>query len=325
MQEKIGIIGFGDIGRRVAQLYQQTRVNTATSTAVSLSSTDILTHPMPSASNQSESNQEVDLLGLACSSESIAQGQQMGLTMLQCDLDQALPETTLFDQRALFYFVPPPNPSQHKDNTDPRLQALLAHLGDRPSKVVLISTTGVYGDSQGAWIDESTPLRPQADRAKRRLAAEQAVQAWGNQWCKPYIILRVPGIYAPDRLPLARLKKGLPIVHEREAPWTNRIHADDLAYICQTAMQSSLYQQIYNVTDGQPSTMTDYFNQVADAVGLARPPQISLTEAKQTLSAGMVSYLQESRRIRNDKMCHELNITLAYPNLKAGLASLSST
>ncbi|HHC73826.1 MAG TPA: SDR family oxidoreductase [Thiothrix sp.] len=247
----------------------------------------------------------------------------MGLTMLQCDLDKALPDAALFAQRALFYFVPPPSPSQHKNNTDSRLQAVLEHLGDHPSKIVLISTTGVYGDSQGAWIDESTPLCPQADRAKRRLAAEQAVQAWGNQWQKPYMILRVPGIYAPDRLPLARLKKGLPIVHEQEAPWTNRIHADDLARICQAAMRSTLYQQIYNVTDGQPSTMTDYFNQVADAVGLARPPQISLAEAKQTLSAGMVSYLQESRRIRNDKMRHELKITLAYPNLQAGLASAS--
>jgi len=314
MQEKIGIIGFGDIGRRVARLYQKNATHTAASSSVSLSAT---------VSNYHK-NTTLDLLGIACSSASVAQGKQLGIAMQQCDLDHQLPEPQLFNDRAIFYFVPPPSPKQYKANSDPRLQALLNHLKDRPTKLVLISTTGVYGDSQGEWIDESARLQPQADRAKRRLAAEQSVQTWGNQWRKPYMILRVPGIYASDRLPITRLEKRLPIVHEDEAPWTNRIHADDLAHVCQAAMASPLYQQIYNVTDGHPSTMTDYFNQVADAVGLPRPPQISLAEAKQTLSAGMVSYLQESRRIRNDKMRHELNITLRYPNLNAGLAALSA-
>ena len=146
-----------------------------------------------------------------------------------------------------------------------------------------------------------------------------ALQEWAETYNGEYIILRVPGIYAKERLPLARLKKGLAVVNSNEAAWTNRIHADDLAMVCQKAMASVISGEIYNVTDGQPSTMTDYFNQVADYVGLARPPQISMQEAETTLSAGMVSYLRESRRISNVKMLKELQVELQYPRLKEGL------
>ena len=159
-------------------------------------------------------------------------------------------------------------------------------------------------------------MNPKADRAYRRLSAEQALQDWAKRHHKEYMILRVPGIYAQDRLPLERLKKGLAVVNESEAGWTNRIHADDLAQACKAAMHCEKANQIINITDGNPSTMTEYFNQVADYAGLPRPPQISMKEAEATLSKGMVSYLKESRRIRNKKMLDTLNISLKYPSLK---------
>ena len=135
------------------------------------------------------------------------------------------------------------------------------------------------------------------------------------------MILRVPGIYAQDRLPLSRLEKGLAVVNAKEAGWTNRIHADDLAQACKLAMDCKQKNQIINITDGNPSSMTDYFNQVADYAKLPRPPQISMSEAEETLSEGMVSYLKESRRIKNDKMLSILKITLKYPTLESTLST----
>jgi len=288
----IWIIGCGDIGRRVARLYQKAT---------------------------KECNKPVN--GLVYSDVSQQLGQVANIKMIRCDLDQPLDTSTplqalepeLFKHAHIFYFAPPPKTGQY----DHRLQNFLNYIKDQPQKIVLISTTGVYGDSQGAWIDESFPIAPQAARAKRRVDAEICLNQWAERYQKEAVILRVPGIYALDRLPLARIKKGLPVVQSSEAGWTNRIHADDLAAVCQAAMQTKAASRIYNVTDGTPSTMTDYFNQVADYAGLTRPPQISMQEAVATLSQGMVSYLQESRRIRNQKMHDELGVVLQYPNLNS--------
>jgi len=212
--------------------------------------------------------------------------------------------------------VPPPSAGAK----DTRLKRFLVNLAEQPPRrIVMISTTGVYGDSGGEWIDETAPIKPQADRAVRRVSAEQILQRWAESTHCEIQILRVPGIYAEDRLPLARLEKGLAVVTADEAGFTNRIHADDLARACKAAMECESSNHIINVTDGNPSSMTDYFNHVADYAKLPRPPQISLQEAEQDLSAGMVSYLKESRRIKNDKMLKVLGIELLYPNLKTSL------
>ena len=299
----IWIIGCGDIGRRVARLYQK----------MAKESNKPLNKPL----NEFVKEQRIN--GLVYSERSQNVCQAANINTLRADLDQALAGQALtpdhFQHACIFYFAPPAN----RGEVDHRLQNFLDFVKDRPQKIVLISTTGVYGDSQGAWIDESFPLAPKADRAKRRVHAEHCLTQWATQYQKSAVVLRVPGIYAADRLPLARIKKRLPIVQSSEAGWTNRIHADDLATVCQTAMQLNPPSRVYNVTDGSPSTMTDYFNQVADYAGLERPPQISMQEAVNTLSQGMVSYLQESRRISNQKMLDELTIVLRYPNLSTGL------
>ena len=288
MKQPVWIIGCGDIGLRVGKLYM----------------TDKQT-----------------VRGIVHSPESTSDCRQYGIECLQLDLDtDKLPSRVKFDQCDIFYFAPPPRAGQ----TDTRLQRFLNHITDAPRRIVLISTTGVYGDCGGNWVNETSPTNPQAERAIRRLDAEHSVNQWAQQNRGEYIILRVPGIYAADRLPLARLKQGLPVVNENEAPWTNRIHADDLAQVCVAAMRSLHKNKIYNVCDNEPSTMTDYFNQVADTLGLPRPPQITLAEARASLSPGMVSYLNESRRISNTKMLDELAVTLQYPSLKAGLQTVES-
>jgi len=291
MKNNLWIIGCGDIGRRVVRLY-----------------------------NARIGKQAKSLSALVKSEVSKQRCDQLGINTFAIDLDnkeqiQSLNIDDAIKGSKLFYFSPPPA----NGIEDTRLAQFLSSLSTQPKRIVLISTTGVYGDSKGEWIDESYPINPQAERAQRRYFAEQTLQHWAQQYQVEYSILRVPGIYAKDRLPLARLKKGLPVVNQHEAGWTNRIHADDLATVCQYAMESSISGEIYNVTDGHPSTMTDYFNQVADYANLPRPPQISMQQAEATLSVGMVSYLKESRRISNQKMLDHFDLTLDYPSLKQGL------
>ncbi|HHI76091.1 MAG TPA: SDR family oxidoreductase [Gammaproteobacteria bacterium] len=253
---------------------------------------------------------------------SIASAQRLaddGITPLLCDLDcQALPpgSTAGCD---LYYLAPPPRQGTEETRVARLLQGL-AESG-QPRRIVYISTTGVYGDCGGAWVDESWPARPQVDRARRRWDAEQRLRAWRASGCGELVILRVAGIYGPGKLPLERLRRGLPMVAPEEAPWTNRIHAEDLVQACLLAMQRGRDGGLYNACDGRPGNMADYFNRVADAAGLPRPPVISLAEADEKLSAGLRSYLAESRRLRNDRLLNELGLELKYPDLDSGLAS----
>jgi len=214
---------------------------------------------------------------------------------------------------------------QPRGNTDTRIKRFLSSLTHAPKKIILISTTGVYGNCQGNWIDENSPIKPQADRAKRRINAEQQLTDYAQQHHFEIVILRVAGIYAADKLPLKRIQSGEPILREEDSGFSNRIHADDLAQICFEACTSHKMQGIYNCTDGHPSTMCDYFKRVAKALDLPAPREINIEQTKKELSAGMLSYLAESKRIRNDRLLNDLNKPLAYPNLDLGLANIART
>lgn len=279
------IIGCGDIGRRVTKLWQ------AAGGSVS---------------------------ALARSAERAQSLADSGITPVSGDLDRP---DSLHDlpvkNSVLFYFAPPPGDGQG----DPRVRATLAALtpSNWPARIVYISTTGVYGDCQGAWVTEETPTHPRSARGARRLDAEIALFDWHRASGMPVVILRVPGIYGPGRLPLERITQGTPVVREEEAPYSNRIHADDLARVCIAAADRGRAGELYNISDGQPTTMTDYFYRIADALDLPRPPAVSMAEARKQLTPGMVSFLEESRRIDNRKMREELGVTLLYPKLESGL------
>jgi nucleoside-diphosphate-sugar epimerase len=222
-------------------------------------------------------------------------------------------------QARIYYFAPPPS----SGNTDPRLRYFLAAIASDalPTRIILISTSGVYGDCHGEWVTEERPPRPDADRARRRLDAEQTLRAWGERHNVPIVILRVPGIYGPGRLPEKRLRAREPVLQEAESPWSNRVHIDDLVRACRAAAERGRPGAVYNISDGHPTTMTDYFNRVADALGLERPPQITLAQTHSELSAGMQSYLAESKRLDNRRMCEELGVVPLYPDLTRGLAA----
>lgn len=251
----------------------------------------------------------------------------LGLDVQRFNLDVAgleLPESTKpdFASSVLMYLVPPPRSGQ----VDTRMTHFIDYLqscekstGQPAQKIVLICTTGIYGDCDGEWIDESRAPNPQADRACRRLDAETQLQAYCAQHDIDCIVFRVPGIYAMDKLPLKRITSGEPIVRAEDSGYTNRIHADDLAAFCVEAMSEPVATGVYNCCDGNPSTMNDYFIRVAEVMDLPAPPQISLQQAQAELSAGMLSYLAESKRISNEKLRRHFKTEFKYPDLQAGL------
>lgn len=258
---------------------------------------------------------QIAVTGFVSSDSSLTECKTRNISCKVKDLDKPLENIELAGQRVI-YLAPPPRTGK----TDTRIANFLHAIKKQaPEKFVLISTTGVYGDCKGDWVDESTPLNPTAERALRRADAEQQVQQFCQRHGIPLVILRVPGIYGPGKIPLARIKSGQPIVNKQDSPFTNRIHADDLVNICEIALLNSDITGIYNVSDGHPGTMYDYFVGIASVMNLPAPPAISLEEAQQQLSDGMLSYMAESRRIDNSKLLKDFALNLQYPDLQAGL------
>ncbi|WP_224982460.1 NAD-dependent epimerase/dehydratase family protein [Geomonas agri] len=216
----------------------------------------------------------------------------------------------------VIYLAPPPG-GGHEDS---RMRNFLASIAaaDEPAKVVYISTSGVYGGGSEVVTEETEP-DPQTARGKRRLHAERLLQAWGRERGVPVVVLRVTAIYAADRLPVTQLTTGQPVLLEEQCLPSNRIHADDLSRICLAALERGKDGAVFNVSDGSPSTMTAYFNAAADKLGLPRPRQVTMAEARQLMTPLMISYFSEGRIVDSNKMLKDLGITLLYPNLEAGL------
>lgn len=246
---------------------------------------------------------------------------RQGIHTLCVDLDQPLPAGALPPVRAIAYLAPPPGAGQD----DPRLQRCLAALATPPEVFMYMSTTGVYGDAGGATVDESTPINPGTDRALRRANAERTVQAWCLAHGSRAVILRVPGIYGPGRLPLDRLHRGEPTLRREDAPIGNRIHVADLAAACALALVQPAAQGVYNICDGQALAPADFLDAVADLAGLARPPKLDIAQARQRMPAQRLSFLEEHRRIDARRARRELNWQPRYTDPREGIrASLQA-
>ncbi|SPB18093.1 NAD-dependent epimerase/dehydratase [Caballeronia novacaledonica] len=183
------------------------------------------------------------------------------------------------------------------------------------TRFVYASTTGVYGDCAGAWIDETRPARPENERARRRVSAERQLRAAGARSGWRVSIARIPGIYAANRLPVARIEKGMPALIESDDVFTNHIHADDLAAILLRALARGRAQRVINASDDTDLRMADYFDRVADAYGLPRAPRISRREAEARLEPVTLSFMRESRRIANARLKRELRYVLRHPTV----------
>ncbi len=225
-----------------------------------------------------------------------------------------------FRNCTLFYFAPPPAHGE----SDTRLHRFLNALETRPDALLYISTTGVYGNTQGRLVDESAPVNPQTQRAQRRVSAEHITRIWCTENNVRRVVLRVPAIYGPGRLPLERLRKSEPVIREEDSPIINRIHVDDLVQACLAAALNPQARGVYNISDGNSCSMTGYARLVAQLAGLPMPQEIPMDEAQLSFSAEYLSYLDESRRIDNTRMRTELGVQLRYPVLQDGIrASLA--
>lgn len=242
----------------------------------------------------------------------------------------AIPVTGNLDQRQslrriagladyVVHLAPPPN----TDLSDPRSRNLTAILPDK-CRLVYVSTTGVYGDCGGAYFDETRPVNPKNDRAKRRVAAEQWLRRWAARSHSRLSILRVPGIYAADRLPIERLQKGTPALLPQDDVYTNHIHGDDLARLIVKALYFGTNNRVYNTVDESDMQMGDYFDTVADAFGLPRPVRLPRNELAERVSPMLLSFMSESRRLSNQRMKCELRARLLYPTVIHGIAAALS-
>ena len=289
-RERVLIVGCGDVGLRVARpLVRRARVLALTSTP----------------------ERQTTLRSL-------------GVVPLSGNLDDpaSLRRLAGLATRVL-HLAPPPG----EGVLDPRTHALLVALSRRtvPRTVVYGSTSGVYGDCQGEWVRESRPVAPFTRRALRRVDAEDAVRHWGRRWAGDAraLILRIPGIYAPDRqggTPRERLLRGTPVLQREDDVFTNHIHADDLARACDLALWRSRAQRVVQVCDNTDLRMGDYFDLAADLYQLPRPSRVPRQAAEDTLPLMLLSFMSESRRLDNSRMRQELRLRLRYPTVREGLS-----
>lgn len=244
-----------------------------------------------------------------------------GATPLPEDLDAPVMDGRLNawlrgDPLALVYLVPPDDDDTATE--DGRLRRLLQALGSAPERVVLASTSGVYGDRGGRVTPESTPVNPQTARARRRVRLEQTL---ADSDAPSTVVLRISGIYGPGRLPLASIRRGDPIIDPDEAGPGNRIHVDDLVATCIAALDHPAPPAVVNVADGDHTSSSDFTLAVADMAGLAPPERISRADAQHRLSPGRLSFLNESRLLDTHVLRDALGVTPTYTFHRDGIAA----
>ena len=296
-RQRLLIVGCGDVGLRVAR--------------------GLTTGP---------GAQRVRVLALTSEPGRVAHWRTLGLTPLVGNLDDAATLRRLAGLATrVLHLAPPPSAGAGPDAwwRDPRTLALARALRRRTQPVALVygSTSGVYGDCGGAWVSESRPVAPATTRAQRRVDAERAVRHLGRAGVRASI-LRIPGIYAPDRAdgtPEGRLRRGTPVLAVPDDVYTNHIHADDLARACTAALWRGAAQRVYHVCDDTELKMGDYFDLAADLYGLPRPPRLPRSAAQGQLPAMQLSFMSESRRLDNTRMRRELRLHLHYPTVVEGL------
>lgn len=261
------------------------------------------------------------IVALTRSPQRIAELRAAGAVPMVGQLSQ---RHTLARLRALarytIHLAPPPG----QGHDDPQTRNLLHALGADEQQLVYVSTTGVYGDRGGAWVNESAPAKPASARAIRRLSAERLCRAWQKRAMgdgRRVSILRAPGIYALDRLPMARLQEHTPCLRSQDDVYTNHIHAEDLARAAIAALWRGRAARVVNVVDDTELKMGDYFDWVADHLNLPRPPRLARADLMAQVSPMRASFMNESRRLRNQRLKTELRLRLHYPTVADALKS----
>ncbi len=268
---------------------------------------------------------QVRLMALTSSPDRAAALRAAGITPLAGNLDDpsSLRRLAALGTRVI-HLAPPPSDELADWRLDPRTRALVRALAQRtpPRSLVYGSTSGVYGDRKGAHTDETVAVQPRTPRAWRRVDAEDTVRWFGRAFGVRTSVLRIPGIYAPDReggTPRERLRRGTPVLRAEDDVYTNHIHANDLARACVLALWRARPQRVFNVVDDTDLKMGDYFDLAADLYGLPRPPRVARETAVDQLPLMLLSFMSESRRLSNRRIRAELRWAPHHPTVREGL------
>jgi nucleoside-diphosphate-sugar epimerase len=261
------------------------------------------------------------IYALSHSSDRFARMRESGVVPILGDLDRAATLAPLAGLATDVVHTAPPQPRGKRDLRTARLIAALAKGESLPQQLVYISTSGVYGDCAGEYVDETRPVRPHTERALRRVDAERQLRQWGARAGVRVSILRAPGIYAADRLPVERLAKGTPALRETDDAYVNHVHADDLARMIVAALHRATPNRSYNAADNVPQKMGEYFDLVADTFGLPRPPRVARADAAASIPGPLLTFMNESRRLSNERIKTELRFRLHYPTVQDGIAA----
>ncbi len=257
------------------------------------------------------------VFALCRDTQSMGYWREQGTVPILGDLDNPRSLERLGGLASTVLHFAPPTPSGPTDTRTQRLLCALQGSKILPQRLVYISTTGVYGNCHGTWTDETGAARPETARALRRANAEMQLRRFGrNTGCR-ISILRVPGIYDAGRLPLDRLRRGDPLPDSN--PWTNHIHATDLARAILAALHHGKPQRVYNTVDDEPLTVLQFYTLLAQHFGLPVPTTLPFDQLKQHLSPMSLSFLSESRRLHNHRIKQELNLQWYYPNVRSFL------
>lgn len=201
---------------------------------------------------------------------------------------------------------------------DPFLQAVPGIATSKATWVGYLSTTGVYGDHDGGWVDETTPLTPQSDRGRQRVLAEGQWRATGL----PVHIFRLAGIYGPGRGPFEKVRDGTARRIIKPGQVFSRIHVDDIAQVLEASIQRPNPGAAYNVCDDNPCPPQDVIAHAAQLLGMPEPPAVPFADVAPTMTPMALGFYSESKRVRNDRIKEELGVKLLYPDYPQGLAAL---
>ncbi|WP_461583281.1 NAD-dependent epimerase/dehydratase family protein [Tepidiphilus sp. HLB4] len=264
----------------------------------------------------------VSVIALVRRPEAATAWRERGAKVLIADLDDRRSLRRLAGLAPWVWMLAPPPAEGMDDPRSKRLAAALARGGRRPRRLVYVGTSGIYGDRGGAWVRESDPPRPQTGRGKRRLAAERRWRTFARRLGVRLSILRAPGIYAEDRWPLERLRRGWPL--PQEPVWTNHIHADDLARALWLATFRGASLRAYHVVDRSALTLSEFYERLAETFDLPAPPRLPLADALAAVPPATASFMRESRRLCSERLRRELRLCLRHPTVEGVLAAIAA-
>jgi nucleoside-diphosphate-sugar epimerase len=255
--------------------------------------------------------------GTCTSEEKASRLREVGITTHRFDESTPLPPGALADATHVMSTIAPGSTG------DPVLGACRDLFG-RARWLGYLSTTGVYGDHGGGWVDEATPARPKQPRSVARLAAERGWQALALEAGVNLDVFRLPGIYGPGRSAIERVKAGTERRIDKPGQVFSRVHVEDIAGTILMAITQPHAGSIYNVADDLPATTADVVAYACELLGQPVPPLLPWAEAQATMSPMARSFYAENRRVRNDRIKDELGVVLRYPTYREGLRAIAS-